>query len=74
VKSFRDGLAIRERLAQATPATRLAARSVAVLRRRSAMCGRAGDLAGALKSYGDSFAIFDRLANPIQATPAGNAV
>jgi len=42
VKSFRDGLAIRERLAQADPATPAGSAICRCLTRRSAMWGRAG--------------------------------
>ena len=63
LKSYRDGLAIRERLAKADPQQRrLAARSVGVVQQGRRRAGGAGQLAEALKSYRDGLAIAERLA------------
>ena len=70
LKSYRDGLAIAERLAQSDPGNAGWQRDLSVSYERVGDVQVAqGDLAGALKSYRDSLAIGERLA---QSDP-GNA-
>ena len=55
LKSYRDGLAIRERLAKSDPGNAVWQRDLAVSFDRVGNVQVAqGDLAGALKSYGDA--------------------
>ena len=69
-KSYRDSLAIRDRLAQSDPGNAGWQRDLSVsLDKVGDVQVAQGDLAGALKSYRDSLAIRDRLA---QSDP-GNA-
>jgi tetratricopeptide (TPR) repeat protein len=70
LKSYRDSLAIRDRLAKSDPGNAGWRRDLSVSYNKVGDVQAAqGDLAGALKSYRDSLAIRDRLA---QSDP-GNA-
>ena len=70
LKSYRDGLAIAERLAQSDPGNAGWQRDLSVSYEKAGNVQMAqGDLAGALKSYSGSLAIAERLA---QSDP-GNA-
>jgi tetratricopeptide (TPR) repeat protein len=63
LKSFRESLAIRERLAQSDPGNAGWQRDLSISMSKVGNVQLAqGDLAGALKSYRDSLAIFERLA------------
>jgi len=64
MRSYREGLAIRDRLAKSDPGNAGWQRdlSVAYMRIGDVQLAQ-GDLAGAQKSHRDSLAIFDRLAN-----------
>ena len=75
LKSYRDSLAIKERLAQSDPGNAGWQRDLSVSYNRVGNAQMAqGDLAGALKSYRDGLTIIERLATPIPATPAGSAI
>ena len=63
LESYRDSLAIRERLAQSDPGNAVGRQDLAVTYVRIGdMLAGQDDPAGALKSYRDGLAIFDRLA------------
>ena len=74
LKSYRDSLAIFDRLAKSDPGNADWQYNLGVSNERIGDVQVAqGDLAGALKSYRAKFEIIDRLAKSIPATPAGSA-
>ncbi len=75
LKSYRDSLAIADRLAKSDPGNAGWQRDLSVSYEKVGDVQVAqGDLAGALKSYRDSLAIETGWRNPIPATPAGSAI
>ena len=75
LKSYRDSLAIIDRLAKSDPGNAGWQRDLSVSYEKIGDVQVAqGDLPGALKSYRDSLAITDRLAKSDPATPAGSAI